>query len=273
MKYRFEFIKTQNSDYFKFAGVGFAGNIFIILNALSNLSDNDELYIDMETNECVCTEKIVNLFGTNNCWEYYFDQISKNNEFIKLNYYTQGKLNYINNYLNPENFIEIRTRFYKNFTLKKHVEDLVLEFYNEKIKNKVTLGIQVRLTDMKQHNNVSGVDKYLNKIKEILNENNKIEQIFLATDDSDVIDIIKNSVTIPVIYYENMYRANKNNPHLNPYDRYDDSRDLHRYKLGVECLEEIFTLTKCDYLLKADISAISMVTCILSENIKKVYCL
>lgn len=47
--------------------------------------------------------------------------------------------------------------------------------------------------------------------------------------------------------------------------------EQHRYKLGVECLQEIFTLSKCDYLLKAHTSAISIVTVILAENLKKVF--
>jgi hypothetical protein len=54
MKYKLEFVKISPKN--KFAGVGFAGNIFIILNALTYLSLDDSLFVDMETNECACTE-------------------------------------------------------------------------------------------------------------------------------------------------------------------------------------------------------------------------
>ena len=72
MKYNLEFVKI--GEDFKFAGVGFAGNIFITLNALTYLSEEDSMFVDMETNECVCTEKNVNIFDTKNCWEYYFNR-------------------------------------------------------------------------------------------------------------------------------------------------------------------------------------------------------
>ena len=68
-----------------------------------------------------------------------------------------------------------------------------------------------------------------------------------------------------------MFRADATNPHLHPYDSFKAERKLHRYKLGIECIQEIFTLSKCDYLLKADISSVSIIASILSENIKKVY--
>ena len=42
-------------------------------------------------------------------------------------------------------------------------------------------------------------------------------------------------------------------------------------KSGLECLKEIITLSKCDYMLKADVSSISITAIILSEKIKKIY--
>jgi hypothetical protein len=86
-----------------------------------------------------------------------------------------------------------------------------------------------------------------------------------------VLDELKPNIKVPIVYYEDMYRANDNHPHLHPYDRFTDSRKHHRYLLGVECLKEIFTLSKCDYMLKADVSSISIIASIFAENIKKVY--
>ena len=136
---------------------------------------------------------------------------------------------------------------------------------------KITLGVQVRLTDMKHYHNVSPVSNYINKINQILIERPEIEQIFLATDDSEVIDILKENIKLPIIYYKDMFRADASNPHLHPYDRFKADRELHRYKLGIECIQEIFTLSKCDYLLKADVSSVSIIASILAENIKQVY--
>jgi hypothetical protein len=109
------------------------------------------------------------------------------------------------------------------------------------------------------------------KINDILSQRPEIDQIFLSTDDGSIIENIKTSVNVPVIYYENMFRANNDNKHLHPYDRFVGNREQHRYILGIECIQEIFTLSKCDYMLKADLSSISIIASILSENIKQIY--
>ena len=273
MKHKLEFVKI--SDQHLFAGVGFAGNIFIVLNALTNISEDDLLIVDMESNECVCTQPDLKDYNTNNCWEYYFNQssIEINEPFNKTNSLSPGKIGYGNGdtFLYPENFIELKNKFYKSFQLKPYVSDLLDDFYNKNLKDKINLGVQIRLTDMKKHHGVSGLNSYVNRINEILELHPEIEQIFVSTDDNEVINDLKNSVSKPIVYYEDMFRADSLNPHTDPYDRYNSSRKFHKYKLALEGVLEIFTLTKCDYMLKADVSSLSMVAAILSENIKKVY--
>ena len=155
----------------------------------------------------------------------------------------------------------------KTFKPHKHI-------WKERTRNLLsnkTLGVQVRLTDMKKHNHVHGLDLYIKKINELIELYPEIEQIFVSTDDSSVIDILKDSINCKVVYYEDMFRADSLNPHNDPYDRYHSNRQYHKYKLALEGVLEIFTLTKCDYLLTAHVSAFSMVASILSENIKKVF--
>lgn len=273
MKHKLEFVKISNQHLF--AGVGFGGNIFIVLNALTNISNDDLLVVDMETNECVCTQPDLKDYNTNNCWEYYFNQstIDINEPFNRTNSLEPGKIGYGNGdtFLYPENFTELKNKFYKSFQLKPYVNDLLNDFYNKNLKDKINLGVQVRLTDMKKHHSVSGLDSYNKRINEILEHHPEIEQVFVSTDDNEVINILKNSLSKPVVYYEDMFRADNSNPHTDPYDRYNSSREYHKYKLALEGILEIFTLSKCDYMLKADVSALSMVATILSENIKKVY--
>ena len=62
MKHKLQFVKI--SDAHLFAGVGFGGNIFSVLNALTNIQDEDLLVVDMETNECVCTQPDLKDFET-----------------------------------------------------------------------------------------------------------------------------------------------------------------------------------------------------------------
>lgn len=273
MKYNLKFVKISNQH--QFAGVGFAGNIFITLNALEYTTIEDKMHVDMETNECVCSEKEEKIHNTNNCWEYYFDQIKLGDreEVVEMNSLANAKIFYEDRqmFMYPNNFIDLKEKFYNSFQLKSYLKILIQEYYDTNIKNKITLGVQVRLTDMKHYHNVPPIETYLNKIKLILSERPEIEQIFLATDDSTVIKYLKENLDIPIICYESMFRADEQNPHLHPYDRFTSQREQHKYKLGVECIQEIFTLTKCDYLLKAEISSISITAIILSENIKQVY--
>ena len=268
MKYKITFVKIAPD--FEFAGVGFAGNIFITLNALAHINYDDILHVDMKTNKCVCTETI-----GENCWENYFDQIEieEGEEHVNFTSLLGTKLYYEDKdmFLYPENFTWLKNKFYNSFKIKENITNEIEKFYKENIKNKVTLGVQVRLTDMKHHHNVSPIEKYVEKINVILEENKNIQQIFLATDDSKIIPILKSSLKTPIIFYNDMFRADENNLHLNPYDRFSSNRKNHKYILGVECLKEILTLSKCDYMLKADVSSISIIATILSENLKKVY--
>ena len=273
MKHKLVFVKI--SPHHQIAGVGFAGNIFIILSTLAHVNGYDRLYVDMETNECVCTERGVILHDTTNSWEYFFDQINieEGDALNVMNSLVIGNLTYQDRdmYMYPQNFIELKEKFYRNFQLKPYLTTMLDEYYDKNIKGKVTLGVQVRLTDMQHHHRASPVGSYINKINEILTERPEIEQIFLATDDHLAIEALKANLSIPVLTHENMFRADAHNNHHDPHARLHDSRPLHRYNLGVECVKEIFTLSKCDYLLKADISSVSIIASILAENIKQVY--
>jgi hypothetical protein len=123
VKHKLEFVKISNEHLF--AGVGFGGNIFIVLNSLTNISDDDLLVVDMETNECVCTQPDLKDYNTNNCWEYYFDQptIKSDEPFNRTNSLVSGKIGYGHgdSFLYPENFIELKNKI---STLQIQVQNL-----------------------------------------------------------------------------------------------------------------------------------------------------
>jgi len=248
----------------------------MVLSMITNMTDDDSLFVDMETNKCGCNEEEP-LFDTMNGWEYYFVQQPFNplKETTVLNMQQTGNINFsyidINVGMDLERYVAWKNRFYNNFKLKPSVSDFVDEYYVKNISGKITLGVQIRQTDQKYYHNMKGIEAYISRITQILAENPYIEQIFLATEDSLVIPVLENAISLPVIYHKEFYRANEIHRHNNPYDRFNDKRKLHRYLLSLECLQDIFTLTKCDYLLKAEMSSISIVACLLSENIKKVY--
>lgn len=278
MKHKLEFVKI--SPQHEFAGVGFAGNIFITLGALTYLGTDDQLHVDMETNECCCTQEGEFLHETYNPWEYYFNQPSLlpnesyNHMTSLIPANPSGGLYYNNqnSFMDPSKFISLKEKFFKNFQIKEYLTKEIDDFYIKNIKNKHTLGVQVRLTDY-THNghNFPPVESYIQKINKILQSDPSIEQIFLATDDGKIISTIEQSIPVPIIYWPGMFRADNKNLHLTPYERFKDTRDLHRYNLGVECMKEIFILSKCDQLLKAYTSSMSIIAVILSENLKTVH--
>jgi RNAse (barnase) inhibitor barstar len=263
-----QFQKIASS--FKFAGVGMGGNLFIILNSLLASKKDDNLYVDMETHSCACTEDNFSKFNTNNCWEYYYDQIKKPNT---TNVVTNKSENAILNYkkIPLVDYSDLQYRFNNNFKLKDYLQSELDSYYNNNLKDKITLGVQIRLTDMLQHHNVSPLSKYLIRIQEILNKNPNIEQLFIATDDHRAIEEVKKHISIPIIYHE-AFRASDDDPHTNPYDRHNQNiREDANYLLSLECIKEIYTLSMCNFLLRADVSAISNVAILLSTRINKLY--
>lgn len=275
MQYRLIFTKILPSH--EFAGVGMGGNVMAALSMITNMDDDDLLCVDMETHECACTEKDAFIEDTNNCWEYYFHQKkpdpTKDIQCVTMQ--QTGKMNFsyvdVNVGMDLDRYVPWKGRFYKNFQLKPSVKDFVNVFYREFMERKITLGVQIRQTDQKHHSHTKGLDEYISRIRVILKEAPQIEQVFLATDDSLIIPMVERALSVPVIYHKDFYRATAENRHLNPYDRFEAPRRTHRYLLSLECLQDIFTLTKCDYLLKAELSSISIVACLLAENIKRVY--
>jgi hypothetical protein len=275
MQYKLIFVHA--SPEHRVAGVGMGGNVMIVFSMLSNITDEDSLYVDMETNECVCTEKNRMVDGTKNGWEYYFMQNALNpeKEIVTKTSQTTGAVNF--NYEDKtigkdlSLFIPWKNRFYKNFQPKPIIRFYVESYYEDYFKEKVTLGIQIRLTDQIHHHHTKTVEESISRAKEILKKHPSIDQVFLATDDSLVIPLVEKELSVPVIYHKKMFRADETNRLIGLYDKLVYVREMHRYQTSLECLWDLFTLTKCDYLLKADRSAISIAACLLAENIKKVY--
>ena len=270
MRFKLTFQKlTPDSEI---SGVGTAGNIWIIINALDQISLSDTLRIDMETYPTINNENH-EVFGTMNAWEYYFHQVQDLGGESELPFLNQHPiLSYDKNYNNKfALFNELRNKFDKNFRLKEHIADEVEAFKRNHFLNKVTLGVQIRLTDMKQLHEVAPFEIYRKKIKKIIAKYPNIEQIFLATDDQVIITDLENSLNIPVISQSEIYRATAQKPDLSPFDRLHHVRKNHRFLLGKEVLKDILLLSSCQYLLKSEISAVSQLAAFFGPNIEKTF--
>ena len=265
MNYNLKFVPLF--DGYPISGAGMAGNIMIIINELLIMNENDRAWVDMGSYKSICYD---NLDYTDNAWEYYFTQNEKFNDGyeILLKPPRPAMLDYKHHYSQFDPImIKSKELFYNNFKIKDDILEEVNGFYELNLKGKITLGCQIRLGDMAKTHDVTNIDGYWNKILEILEEEPQIEQIFLATDDDEAIDYLAKKTTLPIIYQKNIYRTSSELP----YERLNSQRENHGYNLCKEVLVDILLLTKCDYFLRAKLSAVSSVTTVLSENIKKIY--
>ena len=260
---RFQKIKQDHT----YAGTGMGGNIFIVCDKILNLAPGAKLHVDMETEHCICKQDNFDRFNTKNCWEYYYNQIKKPDSIMG---FFEGKQNFSYYNIEPGNS-ELHKRFDESFQLKDYIKEFLNDYYNNNIKGIKTLGAQIRLTDMVRYHNTLPFSAYLNRIKDILNNDSTIKQVFVSTDDSTIIPKLQDSISVPLIYHKDFIRATKEMPLLDVYDRNIPVKENHQFQLSLECIYEIYTLMMCDELLRAHVSAISNVAILLSKNIKKVY--
>lgn len=198
-------------------------------------------------------------FGTNNPFEYYFEQplslkaeilfgglnvIKSRNEHlsnIELKYNLKQF-----SYIVEESYIEKMADIYKkymhlNITTSKKIEKSVENILH----GKYTLGVHIRGTDYNKgfnnHPVPVTVDEYIAAINQEITEK-RYEQVFVATDDARCLKELKQKINVPVVYYKNTMRANGNKSVA--YER--NERDYNNYLLGWEVLKDAYTLLACD---------------------------
>ena len=154
----------------------------------------------MTVEKTINTEK-EEVNNTMNPWEYYFEQIDIPSEFKLIDSVNlPSKLDYSLRYKHSDKICnELKESFFSHFQLKKYLQEEINEFYTENIQNIKTLGVQIRLTDMAASHNVKKLEHYIFRIKKIIAKNKDIKQVFLATDDQEVINTLKDELEIPTI--------------------------------------------------------------------------
>lgn len=228
-------------------GAGLFSNLIYVLNHLNIASNHNFIpVIDMQNFPTIYNErKIIN--GTHNSWEYYFKKVSKYN----LSEVYQSK----NVILSHNKFYKVFThKIYNNKNLLKLINKIVIKeniklkankFLSIKKINKFkTLGIHYRGTSYKDSANHPFPPTYNQLIKKIdsLIKIYKCEQIFLATEDQEMFDLVVKKYNKKIIFY-NSFRSRKDDA----FKKY--TRPNHRFKLGEEILIESLILSKCKVFL------------------------
>ena len=228
-------------------GTGFFSNLTFILNHLLISEKHGYIpIIDMENYKTIYNEKI-RVRNTSNAWQYYFEKL---NNFELTEVYKSKNVIITNNkfYRNfYYNFLEnekLKQFFTKKIKVKKSLIKIYEKSYSN-VENKKTRGIHFRGTSYKRtpgHPFPPTKDQILICVKKII-EKEKVEKIFLATEELDYLEFFKKKFPDNLVYLGSSYRSNKNDA----FKIYP--RNLHRYKLGREILLETMVLSRCNTFL------------------------
>lgn len=209
-------------------------------------------------------EKPIN--GTENSWEYYFEQLSpysleevyqsKNVLFCDGKYPYSAEYKFIGNELNEY--------YAKVFKIKENISNLLIP-YEEIFSNNKVLGIHFRGKDLNifPGHPFGPTEKQIFKYTDEIIEKYGTDKLFIATDEKRYLDeFIKRYGTR--VFYANNFRTEKINEfNINP-------RENHRYLLGLEVIVDTILLSKCNGLLCGP-SGVSWAAQSLTDNYQFIY--
>jgi hypothetical protein len=96
------------------------------------------------------------------------------------------------------------------------------------------------------------VEEYIHATEKAMNEE-KFEKIFLATDDQEAIQKFTESFGNIVCYYTDVIRTDGDETVM----KSNCGRENHHYKLGLEVIRDMYTLSACDGII-AGLSNVSI---------------
>lgn len=217
--------------------------------------------------------------GTLNPYEYYFNQpsditvkeVMKSNSVVlyhkmhceMIELLLNGSLEF---YHINEDFINAAAYVQKKYiTLQKNTAAYMKSSISDLIGVKRTLGVHVRGSDFKRNFNGHPIRvetlNYISKVEQI-KKAHQFEQIFLATDDMEVIKQFEGKFGDCLVYYNDVIRTDKKISVM----RSRVSRKYHHYKLGLEVLRDVYTLAACKGLV-AGISQVIMGTRVIKRSL------
>ena len=234
-------------------GAGLFSNVIYVLNHLILAEQNKFIpVIDMENFTTIYNEK-EKVNNTYNAWEYYFEKI--NNYSLKEVYKSQNVILSNNTFFKSfsHNILDLKFQKIgkKFFKIKKNIIKKANKFYESKL-NANTLAIHYRGTSYKtaaNHPYPATTEQSIDYIKFLIKRYN-YKNIFLCTEDLTFFKAMRNEFKSNLFYIDS-FRSTKDNA----FKIYP--RKLHRYKLGLEILQEALIISKCKGFLHS-ITNVSM---------------
>lgn len=225
-------------------------------------------YIHFNKDFTYAEKKPVN--GTDNPFEYYFRQpCMDEQEALQYCYCVKSRLvdcefanrlKPLNGYDVSEEYIAVMAKISEKYIKFNSPTEQYLSQAEELIHGKKMLGVHVRLTDFKQnywgHPVCATADCHLEYAKKALEELG-FEGVFLATDDEETVELFKDEFGGKLFYYQDVVRSSGQVSVAFS----SGTRENHHYKLGLEVIRDMYTLSLCQGLIagKSQVSICAMI--------------
>jgi len=220
--------------------------------------------------------------GTTNPFEYYFEPVSeisvedayKSSAVVEHNWYQRNYMHQVldmnSGYLPSEEYMVEAAKLVKKYIhLNCIVKMQVKESIDSVLGNCKTIGVHVRGADFKRHYknhpNIVTIQEYIDATEEAMREQS-FERIFLATDDMEALEQFKERFGDKVVFYEDVIRTKDDETVM----KSEVERDNHHYKLGLEVIRDVYTLSACDGII-AGLSNVSIFARIVKKSFGKDY--
>lgn len=244
------------------SAVGLGSTVLRVLHHLIFLQPNTISYYEMQN-------KLYTNSG--NTWNKFFYQpFAKDKEFImqKFNegdyelttswgngqkfFLSYGKDQKKDQFTNPGLVLPVRNTFANFIKIKENITEISKNFIENNLKNKKILSVHIRGTDMFTSHaagqlHLIDYKKYVKPAVEKALNDQKFDNIFLATDNFDTVKNFKEDFGDLVIKRPTDL-ATKDNPYGLHYSNINSSDEV-KYKLGVDMLVDAIIMSKCDYSL------------------------
>jgi hypothetical protein len=274
-----------NDDNPNSFGSGFFSNYRIILEGLM-LNDEDmggTPYIDWSETAWVEGYNPFNgdsLIKNENPFDFWFDQKSPTTNDIvdePFNKKRQILINHSLEYFHDKSSLhkqrEINDKYLK---IKQPILDKVDEIYKNEFIGHTVLGVIARGCEFNYYHpnyGVYSIYEYIASIKEILEKNPEITKLFLVSEDSNYIKLLKenfpNSYFIPDVFR----RTDETSEYMNRvflWPNVSTKRENQNKLLGEETIIQTKLLGKCDYLFGIH-SGVFAGAILWGENIKQIF--
>ena len=231
--------------------------------------------LTMSSNSSYAEKEPIN--GTTNPFEYYFLQPTDVSLKSAENSYSVVEHNWIqrdsikadlgfkSGYAPTEEYFEVISNLMKKYIrFNADTENKVCNVAKELLGDGRVLGIHIRGADFKRHYdnhpNMVTIKEYAEIVEETLKEHS-FDKIFLATDDSDAIEVFTEKFKDKLVYYKDVIRTSGDETVM----KSNVDRPLHHYNLGLEVIRDSYTLSICSGLI-AGLSNVSIFSRLMKQS-------